>query len=546
MNRAYKIRAFFIFFLFCVAYFFIAYTVYVISIAQQDFFDRLSHQQYSTLFHLCPERGIIYDRNGKPLALNKDGMAAFITPTKIKNPQELEHFLKTHFPATLERWQKHPQANFVYVARRLSDKQLDLINQQALEDIYLLQEPQRLYPVPAAASIVGVTDVDNHGLFGVELIFDAILSGTPTTMILERDARGGHYYFKQETQVSGSPGAPVYLTIDSDLQFLVNEEVQKQVRRFQAQEGAAIVLDPTTGDILALVSYPGFDPYDIKPENLEQTRAIPITDAYELGSVIKTFVALALLQEKLIEPDELIDCQNKKIAYVQGVKISTWKEHGLLTLPEIIQYSNNIGIATLALRLGSLLYDHYCRLGFGKKCSLSWPGQQAGFVNPPENWSNASPISLSFGYESRATLLQLAQAFSIIALDGIVKEVRLYADQNTPEPHHIYDAEAIKALQQILERTVQQGTAYKARLQGYRVMGKTGTANLVIDGKYNTEHNIYTFAGIIQKNNFQRVIVTFIKDVGRGDVYASTIAVPLFERIAQIVLIHDKVVTQGE
>lgn len=542
MRGGYKGRAAFVVFLFLVAYFIILYAIYTITIVQRDFFLALGQNQYKTTMTIVPDRGTIYDRNGKTLALNKDGLAAFITPAQVKDPKALEKFLTAHFPGVVTRWHTHPTAHFLYVARRLTPEQVEIIKASKNKDIYFLQEPLRLYPVPSAVSLVGATDVDNHGISGVELIKDGELQGEATTVSLERDARSGHYYFARQLQKQGKKGDDVALTIDADLQFLVAEELKDHLQKIGGQEGAAVVLDPATGDVHAMVSC-----VRSEESNYEHhTKAMPLTDVYELGSVMKTVVALGVLQEKLVDLDECIDCKNSKMAYVQGVKITTWKAHGLLTLPEIIQSSNNIGIATVALRLGSLLYDHYRRLGFGSKTAIPWPGQQSGFVNPPDNWSKLSIISLSFGYEVTASILQLVQAFSIIAMNGVVMDMRLFADQPLALPKRVYDAEVIEILKSILERTVSQGTAHKAKLQGYRVMGKTGTANMVIDGKYNMEHNIYTFAGIVEKGDYRRVIVTFVKDVGRGDVYASTVAAPLFERIAQVVVIHDKVVKMYE
>ena len=192
-----------------------------------------------------------------------------------------------------------------------------------------------------------------------------------------------------------------------------------------------------------------------------------------------------------------------------------------------------------------MLYDHYCRMGFGTKTALHWPGEQAGFVNPPEQWSRPSLISLSFGYESRATILQLGQLFCMIANDGIPVKPTLFLTTETAEMQSLYSRDAIGTLKMILENTVTQGTAHRARVEGYRVMGKTGTAIMVIDGEYDPNHCLYTFAGIIEKDDYKRVIVTFIKDaqVGRK-VYASSIAVPLFERVAHDVLLHDMIITK--
>jgi cell division protein FtsI/penicillin-binding protein 2 len=434
----------------------------------------------------------------------------------------------------------------MYVKRRLTPEQRALFEKYDLPDIKILKEPSRFYPFQSASPVIGLTDSDNNGLFGVELLYNKQLAGEPTTVSLQKDARSGHFYFAKETKIEGNEGAPVYLTLDADIQHLAYEELKKSVDSLHALEGAVLVMDPSNGHILAMVSYPCFDSNVRQELDLATTKNKIVTEAYELGSVMKIVGTLALLEEGLVDPNELIDCENTKKGTVNGVTFSTWKAHGLLPFAEVVQRSNNIGSAKVSLRLGSKLYDHYRRMGFGYKTALGWPGEQAGFVNPPEHWSRSSLISLSFGYESRATLLQLAQFFSMIANHGIFIKPTIFKDALVQkEGCPLYSAVAIEQLRTILENTVTQGTAHKAQLEGYRVMGKTGTAIKVINGEYDPLHCMYTFAGIIEKGDYKRVIVTFINDaqVARN-VYASTVAVPLFERVAYDVLLHDTLITK--
>lgn len=546
MIKYYKLRSAVIFFVFVVVYCIIIANLYILQIYKRDFFTQLGKQQYTTLLKTMPARASIYDRHGQYLAINEDSYAAFITPHELSARGKVEDFLKEYFPKALERLQANPHANFMYIKRRLTPEERTLFEKNAFDDIKILKEPSRFYPFQAAAPVVGLTDSDNNGLFGVELLNNKQLSGEPTTVSLQKDARSGHFYFTKETKVEGNEGDPVYLTIDADIQHLAYEELKKSVDSLGAAQGSVLVMDPTNGQILAMVGYPCFDPNARQELDLATTKNKVVTEAYELGSVMKIVSTLALLEEGLVDPDELIDCENTKKGTVNGVTFSTWKAHGLLPFSEVVQRSNNIGSAKVALRLGSKLYDHYRKMGFGYKTALGWPGEQAGFVNPPEQWSRSSLISLSFGYESRATLLQLAQFFSMIANHGIFIKPTVF--KHAPldcldQP--LYSAAAIEQLRIILENTVTKGTAHKAQLEGYRVMGKTGTAIKVINGEYAPDHCIYTFAGIIEKNDYKRVIVTFIDDahVARN-VYSSTIAVPLFERVAHDVLLHDTLITK--
>lgn len=518
--------------------------LYRIQIYQRSFYLHLAQQQYQTTITKHPARATIHDRNNQPLALNKDSFAAFIIPNKIATMEPLERFLKKRFPAALDRLYKNPDAHFLYVKRNLSEDELELIKKNNLADLHILQEPNRWYPHQSLGHIVGITDIDNKGLFGIELLYNKTLAGTPSTFVLEKDARSGYFYIQKQTKIEGTQGQPIQLTIDADLQFLVTDELKNTVNTFQAQEACAIIINPANGEILTMAQYPNFDPNQHDSIDQQLTKNRSVTEVYELGSVMKVFSALAALAEQVVTANEPIDCLNSKSAIIDGFTITTWRAHEIIPFSEVIQFSNNIGIATVAKRVGTKLYDHYKKLGFGQKTALKWPGQQAGFITPPAQWSRQSIISLSFGYEISANILQLAQAFCIIANNGYSINPTLVVHQKSAlSTVPLYPLELITIVREILEKTVKEGTARKAALQGFTVMGKTGTANMVIDGKYSKEHNTYTFAGILEKDDYKRVIVTFVKDVPNNQhLYASSVAAPLFERIAENLVIHEKMV----
>ena len=266
-----------------------------------------------------------------------------------------------------------------------------------------------------------------------------------------------------------------------------------------------------------------------------------VTEAYELGSVIKAFLALAALEEKLVTPDEEIDCLGVTTAYINGRKINTVHAFGKGTFVDVIRTSNNIGIAKVAMRLQNKLYDHYKRLGFGIKTGITFPGEASGFVMPPNQWSAQSIISLSYGYEVTHTLLQLARAFCIFANDGYLITPKLCLNQKTELPQKIYSTESIDIMRMILEKTTTDGTARYAAVKGYKTLGKTGTSNMLEHGVYNPHKNLFSFTGIIEKDSYKRVISCFVKESKKHHVYAATIAAPLFERIAEKMLLHDHI-----
>jgi cell division protein FtsI (penicillin-binding protein 3) len=547
MDKQISLRFSLVFFFLLLLYGALIINIYFLQIRQHDFFMKLGQKQYQSEVTLYPPRACIYDRNGTLLAGNKEGVAAFIMPKRLHEPEKVKQFLQAYFPQAYQRLLTHEQSGFLYVKRRLTPEQLALIERENLIDIKFLTEPSRLYPIASTLPLVGTTDIDNNGISGIELWFNHQLTGTPALFVLEKDARSQKRYFAKQLMQEASSGTPITLTIESDLQFLVYETLQKHIDLFNAFYGAVIIMNPTNGEILSMVNIPDYDPYQAQTVFSELSKNKIISDAYELGSVIKVFAALAALEEEVVSIDELIDCKNSLTAFVHGRKVNTAKgtARGIIPFWEVISISNNIGIAQVAHRLDNRLYHHYTRLGFGTKTGIELPGEAAGFINPPEKWSKHSIISLSYGYEISTTLLQLTRAFAIIANNGypVQPTIILNSKQATPSTQEaLYRPETIQTLRSILEKTTLSGTARKAAIKGYTIMTKTGTANLLVNGAYDPTKNIFTCAGIVEKDAYQRVIVVCIHQAHGANLYAATVAVPLFEQIAEITLIHDKMV----
>lgn len=536
-----KVRIGFIFILFCFFYCLLLGNLYRIQIRQSSFFKAMGEKQYQVSVVQRPPRGIIYDRHETPIALNKKTYSAFLLPHKI-TPEHtrLMQFLKNNYPQAYDRLQKKKNKYFMYIKRKISEKEKALIEKEQIEGIYFLQEPSRFYPYKHMSTVIGLTDIDNQGLFGIEHLFNTCLAGEPSRYLLEKDARSGTFYFEKETEKEGKRSEPLRLTIDSELQFIAQREIQKTVKKFGSQEGCAIILDPTNGHILALAQYPNLDP-DMEIGDMSKTKNRCITDAYELGSVMKIMVALAAFEEGVVSPDELIDCENTTTTSINGMKFTTVHPNGIIPFAEVIEHSNNIGMVKVALRMGTKLAEYYNKFGFGKKTGIELSGEQDGFVNPPAKWSKRSIISYSFGYEMTSTLLQLAQAFAMIAQDGKRVHPTLLYEKNGATDEQVITPETVALIRPILKNTVEKGTAKKALVQGYSVFGKTGTAKMLIDGSYSDKHNLFSFAGIVEKGSYKRVIVTFVKDSRQQHhIYAAQVTAPLFGAIAEKMVIHER------
>jgi cell division protein FtsI (penicillin-binding protein 3) len=535
--------------LFCALYGLSIMNLFRLQIKENNYFSKLAQQQYQVTRIQSPPRALIYDRNGIPLALNKDSFAIFITPNNMKDKKTVEAFLKKHYPSSYDRLKSHADDLFMYVKRRLTPEEMTIIINANLPDLYILKEPSRYYPAPTLGHTVGTTDIDNKGISGIELLYNDRLSGTPTTFILEQDARSHHFYFKKDTLIQGAEGQPVQLTLDADIQFLAYEELKEHCDNLGAQEGEILIMDATQGDILAMACYPDFDPNEpINDTQLWKTKNRIMTEAYEFGSVMKIFPALAALEEGVVQPDEMIECEQRKETFINGMKVTTWKACGLMPYTDVIRYSNNIGTSKVALRIGKPLYDHYKKAGFGKPTGVPFMGEQSGFITHPKQWSKATPLSLSFGYEISATLLQLARGFSLLANDGKLIQPKLFIDPKQEKSRannvQIYSSKTITIMRNTINLDHEGSTSSHGRIPGYTILGKTGSAYLITNGSYDTNRSIYTFAGILEKGDYKRIIVTFIREpkpVGHK-VYAATVAVPLFKRVAQAMLIHDKIV----
>ncbi len=542
-SRSIRVRTAIVFFIAVSCYLILICNLFFIQLINRSFFATLGTQQYTLSVTHQPPRGAIVDRTGSTFfATNKACLSAFIIPNKITDQEALISLLHAHFPDAEKRLHSKKNASFMYIKRRLTPQEQEHITECNNKDIHLLEESSRFYPLPSAAPLIGFTDIDTVGRAGIELSCNAQLAGAPEKVLLEKDARSGYFYFSKTLQDAGTRSTTIKLTLDGALQFLVDEEVAAACKRCKAREASALILNPDNGDILAISSVPYTHPED-PTFDFYHTKQRAITEQYELGSVLKVFAALAALEENIVTPDTPIDCKNSTSCTIDGRPINTWRAHGIIPFKDVIAYSNNIGIAQIAKQLGPAIVGHYQRLGFGKKTNIPVPAEASGFINPPNKWSAQSIISLSYGYEISATLLQLAQAFALIAHDGkFVTPRLLLSDPVRIDDAPLYRPESIDAIKSILRKTTEYGTGRRAHMHGFNVMSKTGTANTLVNGVYDHDTNIYTAAAIIEKGDYKRIIVTCVKEAKIPNAFAATVAMPLLKRIAEKMVIHERVV----
>lgn len=548
LARDHKIRVFIVFSVFLILFVIIAIRLFLLQIRQKNFFTVMAKQQYELDITINPPRAIIYDRSGNtPLAFNHEVPSAFLLPQQFNDENKIKKFLKKNYPEVLKRINENDDRHFLWLDRKVSPERYLSLMRTGLQDIQFIPEFQRFYPAHASAQLVGFTNIDNAGTAGLELIFSQQLAGKPATIKLEKDARSGSFYFGKNIEKKGKRGSSITLTIDNTLQAIAFDKLTHTINGLQAKGGSVIIIDPNTGQIHAMTNYPTFDPNQKSVPTLEAMKNGISSECYELGSVMKACCALAALEDKVVQLDEIIDCEGR-YAYLDGLKIENptitllnyLAEHNnKITFHDVVRHSSNVGIAKVAKRLGPRLYTHLRRLGFGSKTNIEFPGERSGFVNPPENWSRPSLYVMSFGYEIMATLLQLAHAFCIIANGGYEVQPTLLKTENSEQPRlgkKLYSDRALDQLKIILEHVCQ-----KHQKPGFRIMGKTGTARCVENGHYSNKLHNYTLAGIIEgPNNYRRVVVTFVKEPQKAGLWASETALPLFSDVAEHMLVLEK------
>ncbi|MBI5286868.1 MAG: penicillin-binding protein [Deltaproteobacteria bacterium] len=446
---------------------------------------------------------------------------------------------------------------FVWLKRGIDLSEAKGIND--MNGVGILKEGKRFYPHPHLAShLIGFVGVDSQGLEGVELFYDSYIKGSPRVFRGERDGRGGEMVLVDMEKNSPSRGMDVVLTIDKTIQYITEKELQKAVSTTKAKGGLAIVMDPRTGEILAMTNAPSFDPsafWKYKP-SIWRNRAI--TDSFEPGSVFKVFLLAAALVEGMVNPKSLFFCENG-IYKVADRTFHDVKRFGWLTLPQVIKYSSNIGAAKMGERLGKRgLYRYIREFGFGAKTGIDMPGEAVGSIHPPDEWSAVSIDTISFGQGLSVTGIQLVTAMSAVANGGylmkpfVVKKIlgkdgKAVKDFNPEVRRRVIPEETAKKVTAILKEVTREGgTGVKAAIDGFEVAGKTGTAQKpdLLTGGYKEGGYISSFLGFVPADA-PRLTILVLLDEPEGEFYGGAIAAPVFKDIAVQVLPYLGVFPEG-
>jgi cell division protein FtsI (penicillin-binding protein 3) len=493
-----------------------------------------------------PRRGDIRDRNGRKLAANVEVDSLYGVPFKVEDPAGTAKALaritggeRKHFLRQLKKG-----SSFVWLQRRLSPATASRIRDLDIAGLGFIKENRRYYPQrDLAAQVIGLAGIDNQGLEGVELAFDLYLQREAVCLAVEKDARG------QDIILSGLPedilseGDSVRLTLDETVQFVAQEELARGVREAGAKGGSIVVMDPGNGEILAMANLPYFNPNEFHQYGPRYFRNRAISDLVEPGSIMKPVLLAAALEEGAVNLDTLFFCENGAMSFM-GRTLHDVHPNGYLDAAGVIRESSNIGATKMALKLGAKHYAEYLKkFGFGQKSGIDIPGEAAGMLRPLSQWSGLSISALAIGQEISVTPLQMAAAFAALVNGGelyrplLAKEVvdasgKMVKSFPPTRVRRVVSPETSRLVRMVMTQVVEKGTGTAAAVEGYKVAGKTGTAQKYDQAqrRYSNEKYLAAFAGFAPAEEPRLVVIVMI-DEPQESIWGGSVAAPVFRRV---------------
>ena len=515
-----------------------------------DYTARARNQQLSSI-ETSATRGPVLDRQGKELARSIETSSFFADPREIVDANDTAKRIAAITGQDRDELAKRldtaieTRKQFIWIARRVDSELAKKLDAMELKGVYSRKEPKLYYPNDSlAAHVLGFVGTEEIGLSGVEQYYNEKIRGEAGKVYLEMD-RDRHAFESYEVQPN--PGQTVVLTIDQTIQYRTEQALGAAVERTHAKSGTAIVMDPRTGEILALANAPSFDPNQSQKSSAEARVNGALQNIYEPGSTFKIVAYSAAIEKGLVRPEDKIDCQMGQIT-VAGRLIHDHHPFGVLTIADALAQSSNVGAIKLGLLVGNeSMYDYMKRLGFGSRTGIDLTGESPGILRSLNRWQPSSIGSLAMGQEIGVTALQMATAYCVLANDGMLVKPHLVRElrsaegavvfQAKPEARRALKPETTAALRNMLEGVTLRGTARKAQLDGYTAAGKTGTAQK-IDQKthaYSATKYIGSFVGFAPVKNPAVVIIVVI-DEPQGAYHGGDVAAPVFREIAEQIL----------
>ncbi len=542
----------------------VAHRAYVLQVQRAPTLRQIAEGQYLREIRLSPLRGTIYDRHGAELAVSVEVDSAYANPRMLReagqDPVRVTRLLAQVLPIDEETILARLSSDrlFVWVQRRITPEQAARIRDLGIPGVELTQETRRFYPNRELAShLLGFANVDGVGIEGLELSLEESLRGSVRRVPAIRDARGRIVFSEQLLDDRGSTGDDVHLTIDKTIQHVAERELALAVSTFEAHAGSVVVMDPTTGELLAVANYPTFNPNDPGATPASHRRNRAVTDRFEPGSTVKPFTVAAALDRGSVRSEELIDCMNGEMQVGEDDVIHDSHAYDRLTPAQILAFSSNIGTAQIARTLGRQgLYRAFRQFGFGERTGLPLPGETAGLLRHYRQWYEMDAATISFGQGMSTTTVQLATAMSVVANGGRLMQpllVSRVASGDDVVEHHpevrrrVMRPDTARLVADMLTAvTGPGGTGREAAIDGYLVAGKTGTAQKANDmgTGYADDRWLASFVGFVPAQA-PRLVIAVVIDEPMIAHYGGDVAGPVFRRVGEAALRHLGVPAHG-
>ena len=500
----------------------------------KEFLQQKGDARYSRTLTLQAHRGKITDRNGELLAISSPVESVWASPPDVKinktQKQALGKLLGLKNKDVDKKF-ANLQREFVYLKRRVSPNLAAQVMSLNIPGVFLQREYKRFYPAgDVTAHVVGFTDINDVGQEGFELAQNSHLSGKAGSRKVIKDRQGRIVEDLEDVKVP-QDGKDLVLSIDRRLQYLAFRELTKAVEHHKAKAGAAVVLDAKTGEVLAMVNLPTYNPNN--PVNIVgKTRNRVITDVFEPGSTLKPMTAGAAMEFGNFKPNTKIQTAPGYLT-INGATIHDAHPHGVLTVSEVIQKSSNVGSAKMALSLKrEEMWSTFNQFGFGSRANIGFPGEASGRLRPYKSWRPIEQATMSYGHGISLTLLQLARAYTVFANEGELKNISLLKLNESTVGHQVFSAQVANDMKGMLELAVLPGgTALRAQVAGYRVGGKTGTAHKLGKAGYEKDKYVGSFVGMAPASNPRLIMAVMIDEPTNGEYYGGTVAAPVFSAV---------------
>lgn len=530
------------------------FQLFRLTVQNQQTLLELAKRQHNLVIEMEPDRGAIVDRHGKEFATNLKVPSIYAVSRAIPKSEreglvkKLSQILNLEQSFVRERLSRDKA--FVWLKRRTTMKEANEIQKLKNPNLGITYGPKRFYPHDHMLSnVIGFCNIDNTGVEGLELLYDQKLKGRMGYRYTKRDAMGREITSLEEKFIPSVNGARLILTIDQHIQYLTEQALDEAYRKHKAESAIAVVMDPKTGEILAIASRPSFDPNQLGKSQVDHRRNRPITDIFEPGSVFKIVTVAAALNEGVVSPKDIFDCEHGEWRVRPRRTIHDVHPYGRLNLEEVLIKSSNIGTVKVAMKLGEERLYHYIKqFGFGTKTGIDFPGEVSGILRPTSQWSKISITSIPFGQEVAATAIQMLRAISVIANGGYLVKPYLLKEIQDAEGHTLKKKEPIvseailnpeiaQTMSHILERVVSEGTGDRAKIEGIRVAGKTGTSQKLENGTYSHRKFVGSFIGFAPAENPKLAMIVSINNP-HPYYYGGTVAAPVFKEVMEKSLIY--------